>query len=114
MSEALQQLVAELNSGALKVVDLTQLLGPDTPVALQLLEIAAAPAQRQRLDFAAHRHLTVGLRLVDRRERGHGDRRHERGHDGLDVGVLESPLDDALRDLRDGLSDGSPSSEDAS
>ncbi len=32
MSEALQQLVAELNSGALKVVDLTQPLGPDTPV----------------------------------------------------------------------------------
>ena len=32
MSEALQQLVAELNSGALAVVDLTQPLGPDTPV----------------------------------------------------------------------------------
>ena len=32
MSEALQQLVAELNSGALEVVDLSQPLGPDTPV----------------------------------------------------------------------------------
>ena len=41
MSEALQQLVAELNSGALKVVDLTQPLGPDTPV-IGLPEIFAS------------------------------------------------------------------------
>ena len=32
MSSVLQQLVAELASGALRVVDLTQPLGPDTPV----------------------------------------------------------------------------------
>jgi kynurenine formamidase len=32
MSNVLTQLVEELNSGALKVVDLTQPLGPDTPV----------------------------------------------------------------------------------
>lgn len=32
MSNALTQLVAELNAGTLKVVDLTQPLGPDTPV----------------------------------------------------------------------------------
>src|SRR5215471_9334365 len=32
MSSVLTQLVEELNSGALKVVDLTQPLGPDTPV----------------------------------------------------------------------------------
>lgn len=32
MSNVLAQLVAELNAGALKVVDLTQPLGPDTPV----------------------------------------------------------------------------------
>ncbi len=41
MSEALQQLVAELNSGALKVVDLTQPLGADTPV-IGLPEIFAS------------------------------------------------------------------------
>ena len=41
MSEALKQLVAELDSGALKVVDLTQPLGPDTPV-IGLPEIFAS------------------------------------------------------------------------
>jgi len=41
MSNVLEQLVAELDSGALKVVDLTQLLGPETPV-IGLPEIFAS------------------------------------------------------------------------
>ncbi len=41
MSETLKQLVDELRSGSLKVVDLTQPLGPDTPV-IGLPEIFAS------------------------------------------------------------------------
>jgi kynurenine formamidase len=43
MSELLSQLVAELNRGSLKVVDLTQPLGPDTPVIGLPPMFAASP-----------------------------------------------------------------------
>ena len=43
MSRVLMDLVAELNRGTLKVVDLTQPLGPDTPVIGLPAIFAASP-----------------------------------------------------------------------